>query len=220
MSTGRIPSTEGGIQPTIFDAKADILTATAADTPARLAVGANGTVLTANSATATGLEWGTISAGGMTQLATGTLSGSAVNITSISGSYRDLRLVVRNFRPANDDTALNLRFNNDSNTRYADPGSFTNIGVGFSSTGIRIIQGTDNGTSQSLCIVTVFDYANSTTWKTLANQAISNDPTTPANFGMRFIPGFYNQTTAISEINLYPASGNFTSGDYILYGVS
>lgn len=57
MTIGRIPSIEGGIQPTIFDAKADLLTATAADTPARLAVGANGTVLTADSAEATGLKW-------------------------------------------------------------------------------------------------------------------------------------------------------------------
>jgi len=57
MTIGRIPSVEGGIQPTIFDAKADILTATAADTPARLAVGANGTVLIADSAEATGLKW-------------------------------------------------------------------------------------------------------------------------------------------------------------------
>jgi hypothetical protein len=57
MTIGRIPSIEGGIQPTIFDAKADILTATAADTPARLAVGANDTVLTADSSTATGLKW-------------------------------------------------------------------------------------------------------------------------------------------------------------------
>ena len=57
MTVGRIPSVEGGIQPTIFDAKADILTATAADTPARLAVGANDTVLTADSAQATGLKW-------------------------------------------------------------------------------------------------------------------------------------------------------------------
>lgn len=57
MTIGRIPSIEGGIQPTIFDAKADILTATAADTPARLAVGANDTVLTADSSTSTGLKW-------------------------------------------------------------------------------------------------------------------------------------------------------------------
>ena len=63
MTVGRIPSVEGGIQPTIFDAKADLLTATAADTPARLAVGSNDQVLTADSSTATGLKWATPSSG-------------------------------------------------------------------------------------------------------------------------------------------------------------
>jgi hypothetical protein len=58
MTVGRIPVIEGGIQPTIFDAKADLLTATANDTPARLAVGANNLLLTAASGEATGLKWG------------------------------------------------------------------------------------------------------------------------------------------------------------------
>jgi hypothetical protein len=57
MTVGRIPSVEGGIQPTIFDAKADLLTATANDTPARLAVGTNEAYLKADSTTATGLKW-------------------------------------------------------------------------------------------------------------------------------------------------------------------
>jgi hypothetical protein len=57
MTAGRIPSIEGGIQPTIVDAKGDLIAAVAADTPARLAVGANDTVLTADSSTATGLKW-------------------------------------------------------------------------------------------------------------------------------------------------------------------
>jgi len=48
---------------TLIDAKGDIITATAADTPARLAVGANDTVLTAASGEATGLKWSTPSGG-------------------------------------------------------------------------------------------------------------------------------------------------------------
>ena len=48
---------------TILDAKGDLISATAADTPARLAVGTNGQVLTADSTAATGLKWATPSSG-------------------------------------------------------------------------------------------------------------------------------------------------------------
>ena len=47
----------------LVDAKGDLFTATSADVPARLAVGANNTVLTADSSTSTGLKWATISTG-------------------------------------------------------------------------------------------------------------------------------------------------------------
>jgi hypothetical protein len=50
------------IAPTIVDAKGDLIAASAADTPARLAVGTNGQVLTADSTAATGLAWTTASA--------------------------------------------------------------------------------------------------------------------------------------------------------------
>ena len=52
-----------GIPATILDAKGDLIAATAADTASRLAVGANGTVLTADSAEATGLKWATPASG-------------------------------------------------------------------------------------------------------------------------------------------------------------
>lgn len=57
MSSGRIPSVEGGIQPTIVDAKGDLIVATAADTVSRLAVGSNNNVLMADSTQSTGLKY-------------------------------------------------------------------------------------------------------------------------------------------------------------------
>ena len=47
----------------ILDAKGDLISATAADTPARLAVGTDGQYLKADSSTATGLAWAAASSG-------------------------------------------------------------------------------------------------------------------------------------------------------------
>lgn len=57
-SAGTVTTIGGsGIAATLFDAKGDIIAASAADTAARLAVGSNGQVLSADSAEATGLKW-------------------------------------------------------------------------------------------------------------------------------------------------------------------
>ena len=78
------------VNPTIIDAKGDIITATAADTPARLAVGANNTVLTADSSTSTGLKWATPAAGGkVLQVVMGT---TTTEVSSSSNTYADTGL--------------------------------------------------------------------------------------------------------------------------------
>lgn len=57
----------GYVAATLIDAKGDLIAGTAADTVARLAVGANGTVLTADSTAATGVAWAA-AAGGTSSL--------------------------------------------------------------------------------------------------------------------------------------------------------
>ena len=57
MTISRIPSVEGGIQPTLLTTKGDLISATAASTVARLPVGSNGTFLVSDSTQTTGLVW-------------------------------------------------------------------------------------------------------------------------------------------------------------------
>jgi hypothetical protein len=55
------PDTSSFISKTIVDAKGDLIVGTAADTVARLGVGTNGYVLTADSAETPGLKWAAVS---------------------------------------------------------------------------------------------------------------------------------------------------------------
>ena len=68
---------------TAIDAKGDLVAGTAADTFARLAVGADGTVLTADSAEATGLKW---TANFPTDISCRVYAGTATNLSTTFAS--------------------------------------------------------------------------------------------------------------------------------------
>jgi len=69
----------------ILDAKGDLISATAADTPARLAVGANGTILMADSTASTGIKWDT---GAYASYTPGSITGFTQGNGTVSGRFR------------------------------------------------------------------------------------------------------------------------------------
>lgn len=81
----QIDAVSGGsaIQATSFNAKGDLLSASANDTLSVLSVGSNGRVLTANSSTATGLEWATPE---VTATNTATLTGKTLTSPTVNNS--------------------------------------------------------------------------------------------------------------------------------------
>ncbi len=201
--------------------KGDVYAATAASTPARLAVGANDTVLTADSSTATGLKWSEPASGGMTLIATGTASASAsVVLGSIPATYKDLRVIVRNFRPDTDGANFYARFNGVTGENYRSVDFSTTQGnLGFTTNYFNLMNGIDNGAQSSLAWWEIPDYTNSTTWKMLRSSMLCNNFTTPANIQWANVHGYTNQTAAVNSITFFMNSGNITSGTFEVWGV-
>jgi hypothetical protein len=207
---------------TAIDAKGDLVPGTGADTFARLAVGANGTVLTADSAETTGLKWTTPASGGMTLLSTTSLTGSTVNITGISTAYKQLQIVIRDWWPSTG-TTFYTRFNNNSTanaylsvlTSYRDgagAGSIGSMDTYFN----NFASNTGNAQVGMSFVLTIPDYA------TTASSKVA----TGINYGSGTNQGIYSggfvwkNNAAITEFNIGLFAGNFSGGTVLIYGVN
>jgi hypothetical protein len=161
--------------------------------------------------------------GGMTLISTTALSGASVSLSAIPSTYKNLQLVVRNFLPATDNQSFTVRVNGDSgaNRHFSVPSSTAPSSSAFNLTvwNTNLI-GQDNAVTQSIIVWDIFDYTNTVTWKSARAQFGYNNAATTANVSFELSHYYYNQTTAITSLDLLPSSGNFTSGSVLLYGIS
>jgi hypothetical protein len=133
---------------TILDAKGDLISATAADTPARLAVGANGTVLTADSAEATGIKWAALPSSALTLITTQAISGvtsQSIN-NCFSATYQNYKIVFSAYcASSGNNPTMKLRVSGtDSIASYYSAYNSTNYNAGTSN-----VDYTNNGASWS-----------------------------------------------------------------------
>lgn len=207
---------------TAIDAKGDLIAGTGADAFSRLAVGTNGQVLTADSTAATGLAWATPSSGGgWTSLASGSLSGSGLTLSSISGSYKNLRLVIRNAQFSNS-TEPQIRIAGVSTNNYSRIAIINDNTTGLVSAnaavnGIYTTYNTPKLNTTGTWIIDFPDYANTTSTKMVTCQARYVSGAVGNAAENCWTVGSYNSTAAISEIN-FVHTVTFNAGTYILYG--
>lgn len=213
------------IQNTIVDAKGDLIAATAADTPARLAVGTNGQFLTADSTAATGLAWAAApAAASMTSIASGSVptGTTTLSLTSISGSYTHLQLVVYAWNGSGNNI-VSMRLNNDTGSNYA----YSNLGysAGASRNASVINQTSFNltndaavsGNNKNVSVINIPFYTDATTGKTI-NSVNGYLDSTSTRAVMSTNGYYYGTNAAVTRIDFIYGS-NWSGGSYVLYGV-
>jgi hypothetical protein len=219
---------QAALKATLVDAKGDLLAGTAADTIARLGVGANGTVLTADSSQSTGLIWGAPPATGdnWTLLNTGGTDLTGALTITVSGISNKEKLFIGVYGFSGTANAMTMRFNTDSGSEYQvwratvtgnssySSANYSNQGTGTFATSIPFSQA--GGSTASMSGYLLMTGCNSTNPKVFNYVAANNNG---GDNGQRhdYGGGVYTGTSAISSVSIITNTNNWAGGKIFVY---
>jgi hypothetical protein len=193
---------------------ADVIYSSSGSTPARLGIGTANQVLAVNSG-ATAPEWQTISSGGMTLIITTTLTGHQQQFHQYR-KYKDLQIIISNSTQIirmypNNVQMAECNSNRMLKFRWHQHCLVMIIKCTFQLIGdFKIVKlQTENSVDPGLKID--YEALTATTWKKLS---IFHGPL-PSNFkqlALIKLRWFTIKLAAITSLNFFPESGNFTSG--------
>ena len=181
----------------------------------------NGQVLTANGSGSASYQ-SLPASGGWTSLASGNLSGlSSLDLQNISQAYKNLHLVLVDWS-LSANNQLNFRYNNITGSNYygyyqANAGAgFLNLNIN-AQTSAQLLHASAEGTGvDNFTHVEIVNYTNTTAQKLWYSESryqyVGN---IAVGFGQFYYQG---DVTAVSRVTVFPTTGTFDNGTYILYG--
>lgn len=216
---------------TAIDAKGDLVVGTGADTFSKLTVGANGTILTADSAEATGMKWAAAAGGGgLTLLSTTSLTGSSVTVSNISQSHKHLQIIIRDvynsssddqFFRLNSDTGNNYSYRNQDISWTSNQSSGTFYGYlneDFSKVPVLGKNTLTDVNKKGYAVIDIYRYTESEP-KMTYSWSYSSAGSTPTRLTRQYW-SIYNSNNAITSFTYFPDTGSFSGGTIYIYGVS
>ena len=217
-SGGNAPEWATTADQTPLTTKGDLFTFDTAD--ARLGVGANGTVLTADSAETKGLKWAAPASGALTLITTQAFTTSAaLNINDIfSTTYDHYKLIFTMSNSASTAITARLRVSGADNTNSSYNTqrltvSATNVtaAVATSATSFEV---TDYTASETFIVDAMFynPFASKNT-----NVIFQSTVEVPPSYWVR--SGLFDATTSFTGLSILPVSGTIT-GTVSVWGYS
>jgi hypothetical protein len=205
------------ISPTLIDAAGDLLIGTADNTVGRLGIGTALQVLRTN-AGATAPEWAPAASGGMTLISTTAITATAsIDLTSISGAYKDLIIVIDGAYE-NSGSVQVMTFNNATTLFSSTLIQATNantVVVATSAASIPICGSLrfPAGSGSGSVVIHIPNYASATMAKIARINSMGGN-------GAGSVAGGWAAIAAITSVKITWGGTPTAQGNVLLYGVN